>query len=612
MRSTIIIIIFFSCYTLGISQSDTISIPNSEEVNQLFKKSKQMHLADSVRKADLLDQISTLKKNQKLEKAKLEQEIKNIQKQDSVRKTEFTTRFNILKKNEKGYPVTLYTDTLFILYTKIGSSTPYERSSITSFKIHNLYSDDFFVADSLTTSISYNTIDIVYKNIIILSISEQDAMWHNKSKEELANEYSQIIKETVIKTKSSRNIWTVLSRIGLAILVITGISLLIWGINTGHKKTQIYFNLHKQKFLKELSYKDYTFLTADQELKLVNFVFKIIKWFFVVLSLYLVLPMVFSIFPFSRSWANILFALIWSPFKGILISLWDYLPNLFSIFVIFFVMKYFIRFVKYIFQEIAHEKLKIPNFHTDWAMPTYGIVRFLLYAFMFVLIFPYLPGSDSNIFKGVSVFIGILFSLGSSTAIANMIAGLVITYMRPFKINDRIKIGDMTGDVIEKTLLVTRLRTIKNEEITIPNASVLSGNTINYSTHSKTQGLIIHTTITIGYDVAWRKMHQVLIDAALRTEMILKDPLPFVLQSSLDDFYVSYQINAYTQEANKQALIYSELHKNIQDICFENGIEILSPHYKSLRDGNLVTIPNSYLKDDYQSPTFNVTVNKNH
>ena len=173
---------------------------------------------------------------------------------------------------------------------------------------------------------------------------------------------------------------------------------------------------------------------------------------------------------------------------------------------------------------------------------------------------------------------------------------------------DRIKIGEMTGDVIEKTLLVTRLRTVKNEEITIPNASVLSGNTINYSAIAHTEGLVVHTTVTIGYDVPWRDMHQALIDAALQVDLILKEPAPFVLQTALNDFYVSYQINSYTHYAGRQALIYSELHKNIQDLCNERGIEILSPHYRAQRDGNSTTIPSDYLGPDYKAPTFNVAV----
>lgn len=225
---------------------------------------------------------------------------------------------------------------------------------------------------------------------------------------------------------------------------------------------------------------------------------------------------------------------------------------------------------------------------------------------MFVLVFPYLPGSDSNIFKGVSVFVGVLFSLGSSSAISNMIAGLVITYMRPFKIGDRIKIADMTGDVIEKTLLVTRLRTIKNEEITIPNSAILSGNTTNFSVYSRNEGLIIYTTVTIGYDVPWRKMHEALMSAAMKTQLILSEPKPFVLQTSLDDFYVSYQINAYTREAGRKSRILSELHQNIQDECNNQGIEIMSPHYRGQRDGNATTIPANYLGENYEPPAFNI------
>jgi small-conductance mechanosensitive channel len=201
-----------------------------------------------------------------------------------------------------------------------------------------------------------------------------------------------------------------------------------------------------------------------------------------------------------------------------------------------------------------------------------------------------------------------LFSIGSSNAIANMVAGLVITYMRPFKIGDFIKIGEVSGSVIEKTALVTRIRTPKMEDITIPNATVLSSSSINFSanTRTNTNGLVIHSTVTIGYDVPWREVHKALIEAANRTDLIEKEPLPFVLQTSLDDFYVSYEINAYTKEATKQPLIYSNLHQNIQDSFNEAGIEIMSPHYKALRDGNHTTIPESYLSRDYQPSVFQV------
>jgi len=514
-----------------------------------------------------------------------------------------------LKNTVKGYPVLgVFNDTLFLVYTKIGSFSTSDRAFNISKRIQKLYNDDMLQIDSISIAQSELTLDIVYGEITIMSISEVDAKWTQMPIQDLAKEYSTKIKNDLIHAKEETSLQSVIIKISKILGVILIVWLFIWLIGKLNKRLLNLLDQKKDKWLKNLSHKDYTFLSAEQELTALLFLIKIIRWLLILLILYLTFPVVFNILVFTRTWSHVLFNWFWMPFKAIFISIWDYLPNLFSILAIYIVMKFFIRIVKYIFNEIEMEKLKINGFHSDWAQPTFTIIRFILYAFMFVLIFPYLPGSDSNIFKGVSVFIGVLFSLGSSSAIANIVAGIVITYMRPFKIGDRIKIGDVIGDVVEKTLLVTRLTTIKNEEITIPNSTILTGNISNYSSHAKGKGLIIHTTVTIGYDVPWKDMHQALIDAAMRTEFILKKPEPFVLQTSLDDFYVSYQINAYTHEARKQALVYSNLHQNIQDVCNERGIEILSPHYRYQRDGNTTTIPTKYLPDDYQSPGFNVNI----
>lgn len=197
-------------------------------------------------------------------------------------------------------------------------------------------------------------------------------------------------------------------------------------------------------------------------------------------------------------------------------------------------------------------------------------------------------------FPGVSIFLGVLVSLGSSGAVANTVAGVILTYTRAFRIGDRVQITDTTGDIVGKTLFVTRVRTIKNVVITIPNATVLNSHVINFSaaeSDNESSPLILHTTITLGYDLPWRKVHEVLIRSALTTQYILPEPAPFVLQKSLDDFYVSYELNACTKQPGRMALIYSELHQNIQDNCIMAGIEILSPHYRAVRDGNPITIP---------------------
>lgn len=608
--------LMLSCSIASYGQTDSIVQKNDSinnialnEYNQKLGEVEKLRVADSIKKAELESQLLKLKTTDNLQKEDLLQQLKSIEENEKKRIEDKKAHIESLRNTAKGYPVIgAMKDTLFLIYSKIGASTPKERAINISRKIEKLYEDDFLKADSILVMKSENTFDIIYGEIIIMSISENDAIWYGKGMPELAQSFKETIKNSIVEAKNENSWLKLIARIGLVLLVIGIAWAMIWLIGKGYSKLLLFINSKKDKWLKNLSYKDYTFLAAEQELQVVLFLVKIFRWFVYAVLLYITLPIIFSIFPFSRDWADALFHLIWSPFKGVLIAIWEYLPNLFSILVIYFVMKYVIRFVRYIFHEIEAEKLKLSGFHADWAMPTYSIVKFLLYAFMFVLIFPYLPGSDSNIFQGVSVFIGVLFSLGSSSAIANMVAGLVITYMRPFKIGDRIKIGDVTGDVVEKTLLVTRIRTIKNEVITIPNSSVLIGNTTNYSSEAIEKGLIIHTTVTIGYDVPWKDMHQALIDAALRTNLILDEPKPFVLQTSLEDFYVSYQINAYTREAGKQALIYSNLHQNIQDVCNERGIEILSPHYRAARDGNMTTIPADYLPNDYKSPSFNVKV----
>lgn len=511
--------------------------------------------------------------------------------------------------SEEGFPVIgADSDTLLYLYAKSGGLAPQERAQLANQKISELYDADTFDENLLHFEEFNGAYDVMYDQSTILHVSPSDARVYGISTHRLASDTEWLIRSSIKTARGSDHALRWFLRIGLALLVIIISWCIIKLVAKGYDKLMNLTDNKKENWFKDLSYRNYTFLTADHELKGTQFLLRLISWGLYLLFFYISLPILFSIFPFSRGWAEVLFQLIWSPFKGIFIAVWNYLPKLINILVIYFVMRYVSKFVKYIFQEIESEKLKISGFHTDWAMPTYQIVRFILYAFMFVLIFQLLPNADSGIFKGVSMFLGLLVSLGSSSAISNIVSGLVITYMRPFMIGDRIKINEVSGDVIEKTLLVTRIKTIKNEIITIPNSSILTGNTTNFSFEARQKGLIIHTTVTIGYDVPWKEVHRALIDAALKTELIMHSPLPFVLQTSLEDFYVSYQINAYTHDASKQAVLYSGLHANIQDICNERGIEILSPHYRAARDGNMTTIPVNYLPENYKAPSFQVNI----
>jgi small-conductance mechanosensitive channel len=268
-----------------------------------------------------------------------------------------------------------------------------------------------------------------------------------------------------------------------------------------------------------------------------------------------------------------------------------YLPNLFTLIIIGVATRYTLKFLRFFHDGISSKKIKIAGLHPELTDPTFQLLRFMIVALALVAAYQFLPGSDSPIFRGITIFVGFLLSLGSTSLVTNIVSGIVLTYTRGLRIGDRVKIGKTVGDVLERTLLVTRIRTIKNVVVTIPNGMVLNNEIINYNAPMLEEGLILNTTVTIGYDVPWRKVHRLLIHAAVACRDILSDPKPFVLQTSLDDYYVSYELNAYTHTPDRMAMIYSELHQNIQDWFNEAGIEIMSPRYTAYRDGSEVTIP---------------------
>jgi small-conductance mechanosensitive channel len=288
----------------------------------------------------------------------------------------------------------------------------------------------------------------------------------------------------------------------------------------------------------------------------------------------------------------------------------NYLPDLFSLILIIVVTYFGLRFLHFLFHEIERGTITLSGFFPEWAEPTYTIVRALVIVLALVVAFPFLPGSSSPAFQGVSIFLGALLSLGSTSVVGNIVAGIILTYAQAFRVGDRVQIGDTIGDVTGKGLIATRIRTIKNVDVTVPNGLVMANHIVNFSSEAELRGLILHTTVTIGYDAPWRKVHETLIRAALSTRGVLADPRPFVFQTSLDDSYVSYEINAYTREPLRMANIYSEMNQNIQDKFNEEGIEILSPHFNAVRDGNTSTIPADHRPAEYRPPAFRVKIDR--
>jgi small-conductance mechanosensitive channel len=300
----------------------------------------------------------------------------------------------------------------------------------------------------------------------------------------------------------------------------------------------------------------------------------------VLVMVYAYVHIVLSSFPWTSSYADQILHFVIRPFQIISAAIWAQVPNLFFVAIISLLAFYFVKLLGIFFSEVEKGTITLQGFYPEWAQPTYKICRILSVVIALVMAFPYIPGSDSPAFKGISIFLGVLFSLGSTSFISNIIAGYLLIYQRPFKVGDRVKIADFMGDVVEMRLQVTHLRTIKNEEIVVPNSMIVGSHVINYSSLAQQQGLILHTSVTIGYDAPWRQIHALLLMAAEKTPGLLREPAPFILQTSLDDFYVAYEVNVYCNTPLKMIEIYSDLHKNIQDAFNEYGVQIMSPSYR--------------------------------
>lgn len=343
--------------------------------------------------------------------------------------------------------------------------------------------------------------------------------------------------------------------------------------------------------LKAVSLQKQELLSAADTTNIARGTARWIKYVAYAFIAYVILQLVFLSFPITRGVGSSLLASLGGAVRGIGVGLIDYLPNVFFLAVLYFIATRAIKLVQLVFRGLAIGRIKVHGFDAEWARPTFKIFRFLIWIFFLVVAFPYLPGSESPAFRGVSIFLGVLLSLGSTGAAANFISGIMLTYTRAFRIGDRVRIGGVEGIVTDRTLFVSRVRTPKQVIVTVPNSMVMTTPVENFAAEAREKGVYLSTTVTIGYDVPWRQVHELLLAAAAKTDKVDEDPAPFVLQTSLDDFSVAYELNAATREPGVMAGIYSELHENIQDEFATAGIEIASPSYFALRDGNDPLVP---------------------
>lgn len=503
-------------------------------------------------------------------------------KEDSVYQAQ-VKEIELLRGQNSGIPVVFYNDTLFSIYTSLGPYLPEERKQNIEEKLLKIYKKPFFFQDSVVIKNSNGFVNIAYQNEIINGVSPSDALWAGISVDSLAQLQAIAIKKAITKQREAQSFRNNLLRIGELMLIIALVTFIVWGINRIFRYLKNKITAQERFFVKGIKIRNYEFIRKKQLQKIIERFLSVLRLALIVILIFSAIPLIFSLFPFTENWAEEISKWVWEPVKKVGFSIEQYLPKLVTIIIIVFIARYVLRLSRFFALEVERGNLVIKNFHKEWAQPTYSIVRFVFLILVVIIIFPYLPGSGSEAFKGVSVFLGILISIGSSSAVANAVAGLVITYMRPFQVNDWIKTGDVTGIVIEKNALVTRLRTINNEDVSVPNSAVLNGHTINYSSIGKTEGLVLTSKIKVRYDYPHNLVEELLIEAALKTKDISETPHPYVFQLSLEEINVVYELNAFTFVPENMYFIKSDLIKNIQNVFSQAKVEIASTQYIEIK-----------------------------
>ena len=472
-------------------------------------------------------------------------------------------------------------DGSILFYVRGVSSFPAEtRAKTIAQRIQRAAANYATPADSVKSFEDNGRLKVYAGNEFVMNIYSADAEAEGITPSIMAEIVVEKIKGIIKQYRHERSPDVIKSN---ALKALVALALLIIGLvafSWLFRKLSDFFKRRLKNRIDTLENVSYKLIQANQLTKILHVLYQTVRVLILLIITVGFVDYILGLFPWTKAASIYLLELILDPLKSIGQGFINYLPSLIFLIIIYLITQYFVRLTRLFFNSIDTGGIVIQNFDPEWAMPTFKIVKFFMIVFAVVVAFPYIPGSSSGAFQGISVFLGVLFSLGSSSFISNVVAGYSMTYRRAFKKGDRIQVNDMNGYVEEQSLMVTRLRSVKNEEIVIPNSIMLSSSLTNFSVRAKTMGLIIHTTVGIGYETPWRQVEAMLKEAADRTEGLLKDPPPFVLQKELGDFAIVYEINAYCNDVNKMYLYYNALHQNILDLFNENNIQIMTPAYE--------------------------------
>jgi small-conductance mechanosensitive channel len=454
-----------------------------------------------------------------------------------------------------------------------------QRARAIGDKIRAIAADPSVGIDSLRVVEVENQTSILAGDRLVMRVIDADAEIEGVSRKLMAELYQARIATAIATYRSDRDPLVLLTHSLYAIGATLAAVLLFFVIRRLIRWLDALTIRRLSQHIEKLEQESVHLVRADQLWHGLRGALTALRVLLTLVVLYLYLNYVLELFPWTRQASRSLFDLVIDPLRVMGSALIRDIPDLIFLAVLFVVTRYLLKLVRLFFAGVEQGSIRVASIDSELAQPTHRIVRFLIIVFALVVAYPYIPGSESNAFKGISVLLGVVFSLGSTSLIGNIIAGYTMIYRRAFRIGDRIQVGEFNGDVIERKLLVTRLRSIKNEEIVIPNSLIMNSNIVNYSTLARERGLILHTIVGIGYETPWRQVERMLCMAAERTPGVLKTPQPFILQRALGDFCINYELNAYCDRPGDMESIQTDLHRNILDVFNEYGVQIMTPAY---------------------------------
>ena len=455
-----------------------------------------------------------------------------------------------------------------------------ERAARVTARIVAAADDPHLPANAIKTEQRESRIDIVAGSRHLVGVIDADAALEGLAIPDAALVRAMHIRDAITRYRAERTAERLVQSAMVASAATAVAALALWLIWTGFRRARLGLDQRYRKRVHSLSIQSFEVVRAESIWRALDGTLSALRWLVIAAVVYALSTFALRQFPWTRGAATRLLDLVVQPVMSMASGLLGYIPKLIFLVLLFLGVRYFLKLLAMFFEAVGAGRVPLRSFDAEWAQPTYHIVRIVLVLLALVIAYPYLPGSGSAAFQGLSIFAGLMLSLGASSAMASLIAGYTVTYRRAFRVGDRITVGDLTGEVSDVRLLVTHMRTAKNEEVVVPNSLVLQNHVVNYTKLARSHGLILHTTVSIGYETPWRQVEAMLLLAAERTEGVLREPTPFVLENALGDFAVTYELNAYVDTTKLLPQRYADLHRNVLDVFNEYGVQIMTPAYE--------------------------------